>query len=225
MTNRFTRQADLVPRERLQELRVDVIGVGAIGRQVAVQLAAIGAARLRLFDPDTVEPTNVTTQGYWAEDLGALKVEATRRALLRVDREVEVDVVADRYRPEHGSSDAVFCCVDSITARQAIWRAVRNECGFWCDGRMLGEVARMLTVDSPAGRQHYGTTLFPQAEAHAGSCTSRSTIYCASIAAGLMLHQFTRWLRGVTVDPDLSLNLMASELSVAAVRTPLAQTA
>jgi hypothetical protein len=40
-----------------------------------------------------------------------------------------------------------------------------------------------------------------------------------------MLHQFTRWLRDIPADLDLSLNLLASELSVAAVRAPLMQSA
>jgi molybdopterin-synthase adenylyltransferase len=86
-----------------------------------------------------------------------------------------------------------------------------------------GIVSGNLTAASLAGYEHYGGTLFPQAEAQAGSCTSRSTIYCASIAAGLMLHQFTRWLRDVPVDTDLSINLLASELNVAGVRTELSQ--
>jgi sulfur carrier protein ThiS adenylyltransferase len=38
-------------------------------------------------------------------------------------------------------------------------------------------------------------------------------IYTAAIAAGLMLHQFTRWLRELPIDPDVSLNLLASELA------------
>lgn len=42
-TDRFTRQADLVPRDQLQALTITVLGVGAIGRQVALQLAALGA--------------------------------------------------------------------------------------------------------------------------------------------------------------------------------------
>ena len=123
------------------------------------------------------------------------------------------------------ASDVVFCCVDTISARKAIWRAVRDKCQFWCDGRMLGEVTRILSVAGSVGHEHYATTLFPQAEAQAGSCTSRSTIYCASIAAGLMLHQFTRWLRGVPVDPDIALNLLAGELTVQAARAPLPKSA
>ena len=43
--DRFARQQDLVPQDRLAELNATVIGVGAIGRQVALQLAAIGVPR------------------------------------------------------------------------------------------------------------------------------------------------------------------------------------
>jgi sulfur carrier protein ThiS adenylyltransferase len=109
----------------------------------------------------------------------------------------------------------VFCCVDSIATRTAIWRSTARRCQFWSDGRMLGEVMRILTVAEGHGREHYPTTLFQQSEAQTGTCTARGVIYTASIAAGLMVHQFTRWLRRLPVDPDLSVNLLASELVVA----------
>jgi sulfur carrier protein ThiS adenylyltransferase len=76
---------------------------------------------------------------------------------------------------------------------------------------MLSETIRVLAVADEASRQHYAGTLFPQSEAQQGSCTSRSTIYAASIAAGLMVHQFTRWLREMSVEPDTTLNLLAGE--------------
>jgi sulfur carrier protein ThiS adenylyltransferase len=110
--------------------------------------------------------------------------------------------------------EAVFCAVDSIDARSAIWRSVGARCRFWCDGRMLAEVIRVLAADERTGRDHYPTTLFARAEAQPGRCTARSTIYTASIAAGMMVHQFTRWLRGLPVDRDTSLNLLAGEWSV-----------
>lgn len=61
-----------------------------------------------------------------------------------------------------------------------------------------------------------GTTLFTQREAQAGACTARSTIYAAGVAAGLMVHQLARWLRGLAVEPDAALNLLAGELAVLA---------
>lgn len=121
----------------------------------------------------------------------------------------------DRYRPKLAINDVVFCCVHSITVRATIWRAAGRRSRFWSDGRMLGEVIRILTVADEQGRQHYPTTLFQQAEAQTGRCTARSTIYTANIAAGLILHQFARWLRGQPIDTDIFLNLLASELTVA----------
>jgi len=44
--DRFSRQTDLVPRTKLADLTATVIGVGAIGHQVAIQLAALGVPRL-----------------------------------------------------------------------------------------------------------------------------------------------------------------------------------
>lgn len=209
--NRFIRQQDLVPRDRLAGITVTVTGVGAIGRNVALQLATIGVPRLQLIDFDVVDFSNVTSQGYLADDVGQAKVEATKAAIARLDPAIHVDCVLDRYRPRLTIGEAVLCCVDSIEARAAIWRSAKSKCRFWCDGRMLGEVIRILAVAEDQGWDYYPTTLFARSEAQTGRCTSHSTIYAASVAAGLMTHQFTRWLRGIPVDRDTSLNLLAGE--------------
>ena len=211
-SDRFVRQRDLVPAATLVDLTVTVIGVGAIGRQVALQLASIGVRRLQLIDFDCVDLTNITTQGYLQEDVGESKVVATSRAVSRLDPIVEVAAIADRFRPKLDIDQAVFCCVDSIEARGAIWRTVAKSSCFWTDGRMLGETIRILVAADEKSRRYYPTTLFSASEAHPGRCTARSTIYTANIAAGLMVHQFTRWLRGQPLDADISLNLLASEL-------------
>jgi hypothetical protein len=211
MNDRFDRQHDLVPIDRLAQITPTVIGVGAIGRQVALQLAAIGARRVELVDFDRVEMTNVTTQGYLAGDVGQLKVDATRHAVEQIDPTIVVRTVADRFRAKQQVGEAVFCCVDSISARAAIWRTVKDRRQFWADGRMLGEVIRVLTAVD-CGDRDYASTLFPQTEAQVGQCTSRSTIYAAAVAAGLMVHQFSRWLRRLPLDADVTLNLLAGDL-------------
>ena len=212
--DRFSRQRELVPQEKLAELTATVIGVGAIGRQVALQLASLGVRHLQLIDFDEVDLSNVTTQGYLKADVGQQKVMATAYAVRRIDPDIRVEMLCDRYRPKHEIGEAVFCCVDSIEARAAIWRSAGGRCRFWADGRMLGEVIRILAVDSSVGGPKYAETLFRQNEAQRGSCTARSTIYAAGIAAGLMLHQFTRWLRGIPVDGDTAVNLLAGEFVV-----------
>jgi hypothetical protein len=213
--NRFTRQDDLVPHGRLAEITATVIGVGAIGRQVALQLAAIGVPRLQLVDFDLVDLTNVTTQGFWATDVGEPKVTATAAPIRQLDANIAVETVQDRYRPRLGIGEAVFCCVDSISARAAIWRSAGARCRFWADGRMLSEVIRVLTADEEHGRDHYPATLFAQSEAQPSRCTAHSTIYAANIAAGMIVHQFTRWLRRLPVERNTLLNLLAGEWTIA----------
>ena len=79
---------------------------------------------------------------------------------------------------------------------------------------MLGEIIRVLAVSPSNESDRYSKTLFPQAEAQTGSCTSRSTIYAGSVAAGIMVHQFSRWLRGISIDFDTTLNLLAGEITI-----------
>ena len=107
----------------------------------------------------------------------------------------------------------MFACVDAIGTRRLIWESVRDRAAFFADGRLAAEVIRVLASAAPHG-DGYARTLFPGGEAYAGSCTGRTTIYAASIAAGLMLAQFARWLRGQPVTPDQTLNLLAAELTV-----------
>jgi len=209
---RFSRQQDLVPMERLSACKATVVGVGAIGRQVALQLAAMGTPSLQLVDFDIVEESNLASQGYLEEDLGKMKVEATADLCRRINRHLEVCAVVDRFKRSMEVGNAVFVCVDRIDTRRLIWEAVKNKVDFFADGRMAAEVLRILVASDAASRKHYPTTLFAAEEAYAGSCTAKTTIYCANIAAGLMLAQFAKWLRRLPVEPDLSLNLLASEI-------------
>jgi sulfur carrier protein ThiS adenylyltransferase len=210
---RFSRQAGMIPTEKLLKTPATVIGVGAIGRKVALQLAALGVQHLLLCDFDEVDFSNVASQGYLWEDaqLKRPKVKATRQLIRRIDPHIETDIIIDRYRPKLDVGEVVFCCVDSISTRAAIWRSLQHQVRFWADGRMMSETLRVRACADEESRRYYAETLFPQSEAQQGSCTSRSTIYAASIAAGLMVHQFTRWLRGMPVESDTTLNLLAGE--------------
>ena len=214
--DRDLRQRDLVPPEALVSTDCTVIGVGAIGRQVALQLAAIGAPKLQLIDYDVVEPANLASQGYLQDDLGRPKVHATADLCQQINPMMTVVETNDRFRrSQHEMGNTVFCCVDSIDIRRLIWESVRDQVTFFCDGRMSGEVIRVLTVAGKMGREHYSSTLFDPGDAFRGACTSKSTIYTANIAAGLMIQQFSRWLRHLPADKDLQFNLLSSELTVA----------
>jgi sulfur carrier protein ThiS adenylyltransferase len=220
LANRDLRQRDLVPPARLAACHAVVIGTGSIGRQVALQLAATGVPAMTLYDPDTVAVENLAVQGFWESDLGRSKVDAVANVCHQSCPRLDLRTVTRRF----GRSDprrwpdrdlAVFACVDSIDARRMVWDAVKSRAAFFADGRMGGEVIRVLASGEPATDDRYAATLFAASEAYGGRCTAKSTLYAASIAAGLMIAQFARWLRGLDVVPDQTLNLFAAELAVA----------
>lgn len=213
-SDRFSRQAGIVPRERILDCKATVIGVGAIGRQVAIQLTAIGVPHLQLIDFDSVDESNLATQGYMHKDLNRPKVDVTADFVREMNCDLRVEVLLDRFKRTTPVGDCVFCCVDSIITRKHIWDALQNKVSFFCDGRMSAEVLRVITACDEKTRLHYPQTLFTAQQAHAGPCTAKTTIYCANIAAGFMLAQFTKYLRMLPVDADIQLNLLASEINV-----------
>ncbi len=211
LEDRDIRQRDIIPREKLAQCSATVIGVGSIGRQVALQLAAIGTPSLQLIDPDIVAIENLASQGFLEDDLGSAKVHATASMCHQINSQIDIQCEQNRFRRSRNHGNCVFTCVDAITTRQRIWESAGTNAKFYVDGRMSAEVVRVLTACDPASRAYYPTTLFAASEAHRGSCTSKSTIFCANVAAGLMISAFCKHLRNIPFDYDLSLNLLAGE--------------
>src|SRR5437764_8870441 len=98
VADRDVRQRSIFPPERLAACHALVIGVGAIGRQVALQLAALGMPRLTLFDDDDVGVENLAPQGYWPEDLGTSKVLSTLALCRRINPESQITAPAERFK-------------------------------------------------------------------------------------------------------------------------------
>ncbi len=214
LKERDARQRDLVPPERLAQTTITVIGCGAIGRQAALQLAALGAPHLLLVDFDSVEVENLAPQGFLASDLGRPKVQAVAEQCRAINPAIRVDVFSTRYNRAIPRTEVVFCCVDSISTRQHIYAQARDTTRLFLDARMSAEVIRALAVDTSQDSEAYLKTCFSAADVFTGSCAAKSSIYSANIAAGLLVAQFTRWLRRLPIDQDVQLNLLSMELTV-----------
>lgn len=218
---RDSRYKDLVPGLETQE--VVVAGCGAIGRQVALQLAAMGVGHLTLVDPDTVEEGNLGAQGWSYESLGMSKVKALSKDCWHLNHVPTQG--AQMYYGEKvvQPGKPVFACVDQMEGRRQVWELNRGKCPFLVDGRMAAEYAECYTLwdqskeDLREGEQGvwdwYQETLFTQAEAFVGRCTSKTTLYCSNVIAGLMVAQYAKWLRGAALDRFVSVNLLSNQMS------------
>lgn len=222
-TDRFIRQASLVPTDRARQLTAVVVGCGAIGTAVGHALARMGVGRLRLIDPDVVEPHNVTTQRFIRSDVGRPKVEALAGALRAIDPTLDITVYAEPFRPPY-LKDAldndpdrvvVFSCVDSMDIRAVIFEHARRAALF-VDGRLQNAVMQVFTHQKGLAGS-YEQTLFPSAEmvsAPGGGCTNQATVYCADVVAGLMVNELALWLRGRAVMDGLELSLAERRLTL-----------
>ena len=186
MTNVTADSVTLCRVDRIAACKATVIGVGAIGRQVALQLTAMGIPWLQLVDYDRVETSPISpAKDTWKRTLAKLKVDATMELCKKINGGIEIVSVPERFRRSMDVGNVIFCCVDSIDVRRLIWEAVGHQVSCLCDGRMSAEVLRVLTAACDAeSRGHYPTTVFRTEEAFVGPCTAKTTIYCANIAAG-----------------------------------------
>ena len=68
---------------RLQEFRVTVCGAGALGANLVESLARQGFAAIKVIDRDRIEERNLSTQPYYASDVGAFKAKILANSLYR----------------------------------------------------------------------------------------------------------------------------------------------
>lgn len=206
MSARTSRYDTLIPMDRLCSYDHVVVGVGAIGRQVALLLAAMGIEKLVIIDPDTVEEANMGAQGYRPDQVRQLKVVAMTEDLRAINPELRVEPHNRKFEP--GDTDnrcIVYACADSMDCRKQIYTSA--QWALMIDARMAAEYCEVHIID-PDDKGWYRGTLFSQEEAYQDSCTAKSTYYCASLAASIMVAQVSKWIRGIPTDHTFEMNLL-----------------
>ncbi len=153
-------------QQALTEATVVIVGVGAIGNEVARLLAMAGVGRLILCDPDSVDVTNLSRTVLFRRrdaDEKRLKVVAAADTLAELAPDTQVETRAAQL--VHGvglaelrNADLVVSCLDSRVARLQL----AGRCGLvgapWLDGGTSpwgGEIRPYLVTDGPC----YGCTL------------------------------------------------------------------
>jgi hypothetical protein len=198
---RFLRNRDLVDQRAINRHPVAIVGLGAIGSQLAEQLAKLGVEQFVLLDPDVVSRVNLAVQGFYEEEVGMAKVHAVADRLQKIRHSLGVETFAQPWRPNTDCLPrhaVVFAAVDSISVRRQLYdqQLLRRKAPCLFDARMSAETFQCFGVprDRPDLIHAYGQSLFPQAEAHRERCTARATIYCAAMAAAALCAMYKRWM-------------------------------
>lgn len=181
---------------------IHIIGVGATGSFVAMELARMGCPVLNIYDFDDVEIHNIPNQYYDTEDLGKLKAEALADKLKLINPNIVVNVHTTAVLPvaddEHPGIDKmsgyVFLLVDSMKVRKELWAAAKenkNIVHCW-ESRLGSDQARVYSLDmSVKDFSKYEADFYDDDNAEVSACgTSITVLPIVLQTASLMIVQF-----------------------------------
>jgi molybdopterin/thiamine biosynthesis adenylyltransferase/rhodanese-related sulfurtransferase len=171
-----------------------VIGAGGLGNVVLQYLNAAGIGRLTIVDPDRVEESNLHRQPlYRMRDLGSLKAEAARDALLETNPQTRIDVLSEALTPANvaalvASAAVVVDAADSFAATYTL----SDEC------RRVGKPlisASVLGLSGYVGAFCGGApsyrAVFPEMPQRAGTCAQAGVLGTAVGVMGTLQAQMT----------------------------------
>lgn len=122
---------------------IGIVGVGALGSAVAIQLTKLGLTNLVLFDHDKVEDHNLPNQILYGPDhIGMFKASAAAGVIEQLTGylpQAEIMPVQQQHDLRSEGITHVFVCVDSMAARKTIFQNavyLNPAISYYNEGRM-----------------------------------------------------------------------------------------
>jgi molybdopterin/thiamine biosynthesis adenylyltransferase len=191
--------------------KVAIAGAGGIGSNLLAIFFDYGFNRKQfnyadivvdLFDDDTVDVKNLLHQNFKLDDIGKYKVEVLE------DKYVVNGHKRRMTESDFKNYDLIFCCVDSMTFRKALYEYGWNKKDsglFWIDGRCTSRQGCLFNSDIPKEQ------LLPyinDSKEEAGCLlayekTENISHTLPTIVAGMMVQTFLNKLRGYTTFKNL----------------------
>lgn len=193
--------------EAIQSKTIILAGVGGIGSWTALLLARLRPLALFIYDPDTVDATNISGQLYSSADLDSPKVRAMNNMVNNFANYYAIYALEERFTESCTPSDIMICGFDNMEARTTFFRAWKthveskpeNEkanCLF-IDGRLAAEEFQVLCIkgDDTYNINRYETEfLFSDEEAEETICSYKQTSFMANMIASVMVNLFVNFV-------------------------------
>ncbi len=211
----------------LDALRVAVVGVGSVGRALALHLARLQVGEVRFVDPGRYKAESLLTQPIHPEDVGAAKASNTARLCRRLSPATRVLAFDGPVQALSWTAladvDAVLLATDNLAAevevgQRCVWlRRPLLQASVHGD-TLVAQVRLLLNSDGegpcpacafgPAEWAHLNgeTTFSCEGRADGGvgrtvTAPTRSVSFLCSLAADLALTQLLRLALGLGVPP------------------------
>lgn len=172
---------------------VTVIGAGASGSWLVLQLAKLGITNITVWDFDKIESHNIANQLFGIHQVGQSKVEALHNIIFE-QTGTRIKVKNEKYvgAPLAGY---VFCMIDTMAGRKEIWNnniKFKPNVKLYIEPRMGMDVGRVYNMKPMELHTHapYEATLYSDDVAEVSACgASMSVVTTAVVLAGWCVRQ------------------------------------
>lgn len=112
-------------QSKMKKATVFIAGVGALGCEIAKNLALMGTGRIILCDYDDIELSNVSRQMLFREeDIGEKKADIAKKRLSEMNELITVEACSQKIQELPGhvyeESDVLVSCLDSFIPRRYV---------------------------------------------------------------------------------------------------------
>lgn len=164
---------------------IHVIGAGATGSWLVLQLAKLGITDITVWDFDTVEEHNIPNQAFGLPDIGENKAEQMYQHIDWLTN-TQIKVQNKKYTNQR-LSGIVFLMVDSMSERKRIWEnsiKMKSAVKLLVEPRMGLDVGRVYNVN-PMDLTHiekYEDTYYEDDVAEVSACGTSMTVITTAMA-------------------------------------------
>lgn len=190
---------------------VHVIGCGATGSRIAVELAKLGIKNIHLWDDDIIEAHNIANQAYSMDDIDLNKVD-TLQDIMDVHSSITPTTHFEKVTNQR-LTGIVFLLVDTMAARKEIWEnciKFKPHVKLMIETRMGADSLRVYAIN-PLNFEHvnfWEGTLCDDEEAVASACGARTTVGAtAAVISGLAVWELIKYQRSEFVGSELIIGL------------------
>lgn len=199
---------------------IHVIGVGATGSWLVLQLAKLGirGELINVWDFDTVEAHNIPNQAFSFNDIGKMKVDALAE-LVEYQTGAVINTNPVKFEQQR-ISGYVYLMVDSMAERRRIWeRAIKLKSAIkhMVEPRMGLHVGRVYNVDPmdvTAGME-YEKTYYSDEGAEVSACGNSLTVITSALGiASWCVRQLINLEAEVEVDSEILIDFAYNNILV-----------
>ncbi|MDD5120757.1 MAG: sulfur carrier protein ThiS adenylyltransferase ThiF [Candidatus Omnitrophica bacterium] len=125
LQNSLIKKIGKINLKKIQSVRIGLAGLGGLGSNCALNLVRVGFKNLTIVDFDKVVPSNLDRQFYFLNQVGMDKVAALKRNLLKVNPELDLELIKRKINKNNvteifSGCDVVVECLDRAAYKKML---------------------------------------------------------------------------------------------------------